>query len=293
LIEIGPRAGLNDDDIAAIRQLADTVNQHDGLSLKLNWELMRERDPAQVNDFFALVGEELVGYAALDGFGDEFELTGMVHPAYRRQGLGRHLLQASIDECRGREVRQLLLVCERASETGQAFVAARGDALRAAFSEYRLELDAATASPLPPQGTMQLRPASATDLPTISAIRAAAFGDPPQEATEHVAHAFTEQGSRLFVAEVGGTPVGTIGVVTDENGMYLRALAVAPDQQGRGFGRAILAGAVALMLGEGHTHLALDVATENCNALSLYLSCGFRETNCYDYFDVRLDATTP
>jgi ribosomal protein S18 acetylase RimI-like enzyme len=254
---------------------------------------MCERNPAEVGDFFVSSGDELVGYAALDGLGDEYELTGMVHPAQRRQGHGRRLLEAAIAQCRNRGVRQLLLVCEQASRSGQAFAAAQGDALRYDFSEYRLELDASHGAPLQDPGTLRLRPTTDAELPTIAAIRAAAFGDALEDARESVAHAFAETGSRVFVGEVGDAMVGTIGAVTDQDGIYLRALAVAPEQQGRGYGRAILSEAVELMLSEGFTQLALDVATQNRNALSLYLSCGFREANCYDYFDVDLSANAP
>jgi mycothiol synthase len=282
-------AGLSPDNLAAIRALADVVNRHDGLDLKLNWELMRDRPAGQVNDFLVHDGGDLVGYAALDGFGSEYELTGMVHPGHRRRGIGRRLLDATVAECRARDVGQLLLVCEHASSSGHAFIAAQGDELRYDFSEYRLELDArAQAPPSPPDGPLQLRLASAADLPAVAAIRAAAFESPAAQTLEETRFAFDEADSRLYLAEAAGEAVGTIGAIVDDEGVYLRALGVPPELQGRGYGRAILSGTVALMLAEGHTHLALDVATENRNALSLYQSCGFVETNRYDYYAVDL-----
>ena len=42
------------------------------------------------------------------------------------------------------------------------------------------------------------------------------------------------------------------------------------------------------MLAEGHTRFELDVETENNQALSLYQSCGFHETDVYDYYVVPL-----
>ena len=41
-------------------------------------------------------------------------------------------------------------------------------------------------------------------------------------------------------------------------------------------------------MAEGHTRFSLDVETQNAQALSLYLACGFHETNVYDYSDVPL-----
>jgi ribosomal protein S18 acetylase RimI-like enzyme len=284
-----PLAAVSPGDVAAIRALAATVERHDGLALKRNWDQVADRDPDESPAFVARVAGHLVGFAVLDGLAGEYELLGMVHPDHRRRGIGQALFDLAVGACRERGARRLLLVCEHASTSGQAFVAAQGTRLRYDFSEYRLELDAAgTRMPTPRERPVRLRQATAADIPAVVTIRAAAFGDAPDVARASVEHAFAEAGSRIFVAEVDGEPVGTIGVVPDEPGMYLRALAVRPERQRRGYGRAILADAIALMRAEGHARLALEVATENRGALSLYQSSGFVETNRFDYYSVDL-----
>src|SRR5207237_2168795 len=82
----------------------------------------------------------LVGYLVVDAYGtEEVELTGMVHPDYRRRRIFTTLLTAAQQECRGRGVRKLVLVCEQSSRSGQAFIVTRG--AHHDFSEYRMVLE--------------------------------------------------------------------------------------------------------------------------------------------------------
>jgi ribosomal protein S18 acetylase RimI-like enzyme len=282
------RATLNTDDLSAIRALADNCNAAEGLALKLNWDLMTAREPGQTNDFLVFHDDELIGYAALDSFGSEAELTGMVRPDQRRRGLGRALLDAAVAECQRRDVAQLLLVCEHASPSGSVFAQALSPPLRYDFSEYRLEWDAASSARPPAPRAVPLRQASVADLDLLARLQADSFDEPLPEAREQQARHLAEAGSHVFVGEVEGVPIGIVGVIPEEHGVYIRGLGVPPAQRGRGYGRGLLAAALLGALSEGHTHAALDVATENRNALGLYLSCGFRETNRYDYYDVAL-----
>ena len=72
------------------------------------------------------------------------------------------------------------------------------------------------------------------------------------------------------------------------DGIYIRGFGIVPERRQRGYGRQLLAATMQLMLAEGQKHFALDVATDNMRALTLYASCGFRETEAYDYHDVPL-----
>jgi ribosomal protein S18 acetylase RimI-like enzyme len=151
----------------------------------------------------------------------------------------------------------------------------------------RLDPAARRAAP----GPLRLRPADAADVPAVAHIRARAFDEPEQRARGGTELQLAEPGSTIYVAELGGTPIGTICTLLEQDGIYLRALAVLPEQQGLGYGRAILNDTVALLRAAGHTRVALDVATNNEHALRLYESCGFVATSRYDYYAVDLSHT--
>jgi len=69
-------------------------------------------------------------------------------------------------------------------------------------------------------------------------------------------------------------------------GIY--GLGVLPEYRGKGFGRAILLGAVARLKEMQANEIMLQVATENANALHLYESCGFETTSNMDYYEMVL-----
>lgn len=286
--QVVTRNALSPSDLAAIRALETRCNQTDGLNLKLNWDVMHARTPEVISDFFAYAGDELVGYVALDGDGEELELTGMVNPQHRRRGIARALVAAAREECRRRGTERLLLVCERASGSGRAFVAALG--AQFSFAEYHMELDTTTGQPSRAR-ELQLRRAERSDIPLVAEMQSRCWGNVgpvPEGQVQQMARRFDEPGSRYYRAYVHGDVVGQLGVLFEECQVYIRGVGILPEQRRRGYGRQMLAAIVALLTAEGQTHFSLDVAIENERALDLYRSCGFRETNVYEYYDLPL-----
>ena len=71
---------------------------------------------------------------------------------------------------------------------------------------------------------------------------------------------------------------------------YIDNLAVHPDFQNRGFGRAILAQAVGGLRASGAARIHLDVAAVNVRAQRFYENCGWVECGCFadhTYFPVK------
>src|SRR5579883_2498152 len=80
--------GLGKHQIAEIRQLASLCNTYEQLDMKLNWDMLNARPDNETNDFLYYDHGILAGYLALFSFNaNEGELSGMVHPAYRRRGI--------------------------------------------------------------------------------------------------------------------------------------------------------------------------------------------------------------
>lgn len=277
------REQLDADELAAVRALAERCAAHDGHGVKLNWEMLGHRAPGPTHDFCWYAAGALVGYAPLDAFGQDAELTLLVAPEQRRHGIGGALADAAVAEARRRGVAELLLVVERASATGSAFAAARG--LRFGNAEYHLELDATTPPASGASATITMRRATADDLPALIDLTRAGFAlDDAGEARRITGANLARAGARTYLAEIDGVPVGQLGALLSDEEVYLRAFSVLPGYRGRGIGRALLLGTIARLRAEGHRHFSLDVVTDNHNALGLYTSCGFREAGVYDYF---------
>ncbi len=84
---------------------------------------------------------------------------------------------------------------------------------------------------------------------------------------------------RLWLAELDGALVGSIGIVGREDGAaQLRWLLVAPAARGRGLGKQLVAEALAFCRTGGCTSVYLWTISLLPTAAKLYLDAGFRKT---------------
>ena len=85
----------------------------------------------------------------------------------------------------------------------------------------------------------------------------------------------------VLVAEVDGAVAGYVALgpatrlESNRHVVYMRGLAVAPEHQGRGVGRALVEAAVDAARERGARRLTLRVLAENAPARRLYQACGF------------------
>ena len=289
-----PSAGLTTEQAAAVEQLTVACNEYEGANLRVFPELAQdERDgvvagktDATVHQFLAYHDGTLIGFAHMDGM-EAVEVSGMVHPAHRRQGVGRSLFETVKVACRERGLADLLLVCDESAPSGRVFAEAVGARFR--FAEYSLELDQAAASRMaPPEGPVKLRPADVRDRDTLVRLSAAAFGDPEDEVRQRVDRGLHEPIQRYFIGMLGDEPIGSIRLSRHDPNVYITAFGVLPSHRGRGHGRQMLREAIAMLLAENTTQIRIEVETENRNALSLYQSCGFKDVSQYSYYHVDL-----
>jgi ribosomal protein S18 acetylase RimI-like enzyme len=274
--------GLTADDLAEARRLQDLCNLYEGLDLPMSLEPGQPGEPE--NQFVFYRDDAALGVLTLQAR-HEIEACLAVHPGARRQGIGRALLAAAVDECRRRGAADLLLVCDEASAPGRAFAAAVGGSYR--NSEYRMRLDpkewrTLAAGP----AFVQLQRVGDEDLDALTRIVATVFEAPADQERQRIARDLSRTTHRFFVAHTGGETVGSVGVATVEGRSYIIALGVLPAHRGKGYGRAMLQSIVAALVAEGHPEILIEVGAENRGALSLYRSCGFREIASYGFYRV-------
>jgi GNAT superfamily N-acetyltransferase len=84
---------------------------------------------------------------------------------------------------------------------------------------------------------------------------------------------------RLWLAEMDGRLVGSIGIVGREEGVaQLRWLLIAREARGRGVGRRLLGEALAFCREAGYRSIYLWTVSQLTTAARLYLEAGFRKT---------------
>jgi ribosomal protein S18 acetylase RimI-like enzyme len=268
-------AGLDAAQLAAIAAL-EAACVADG-RLKLEWPTLRNRPAAEVNDLLYVQADEILGFVGLYRFGRPLELTGMVHPAARRRGIGRRLLAAALALPIATAAEEILLVADRASQAGGGFALA-ADAVFA-HAEHFMTLAAGNLPPVDGRGAgdVTLRRATEADLPFLSGGL--------EFSQHHLPPPGGDAASFVAVIEQGGEPVGAIRSERDAGGAaLLYGFEVVPERRGRGIGRAALRTTIEEVRRAGAGAVSLEVLTDNERALGIYRDAGFETVTTMDYY---------
>lgn len=122
-----------------------------------------------------------------------------------------------------------------------------------------------------------VRPMLQQDLPEVAIVDAAAFDTLWQNSLPTLERAYP-QAVIATVAEMDGQVIGYQISTRNPVGAHLARLAVSPEHQGRGVGRALLADLVRQADRYGMFHLTVNTQDDNKSSIALYLNSGFRET---------------
>lgn len=285
-----------DYDLIHLLQLHCSKEDQITLKLELDYKLSDAANGADkvnihnINEFMYFSGAQLVGYLGVSAFGGTsapLEITGMVHPNYRRQRIFSKLFELALAECRRRNTGSVLLLCDRNSASGQMFLEKAGAAY--SVSEFEMYLHDETAEVNKRQQCdISFRKAANADAFEIARQNAIYFGGRFDEENENIPLPEDEEkrGMTIYLAKKDDQLVGKVHLQLTNGIGGIYGLGVLPEHRGKGFGRAILLEAVEKLKAANATGIMLQVAAENAAALNLYKSCGFRETSIMDYFEL-------
>lgn len=121
-----------------------------------------------------------------------------------------------------------------------------------------------------------IRPATPDDRDAVIALwHACGLTRPWNDPQADFARALAGPASAVLVARVGGVPAGSVMVGYDGHRGWLYYLAVAPERQRTGLGRALMAAAEAWLRAHGAPKVQLMVREDNAAALGFYDALGF------------------
>lgn len=280
--------GLSEKYINDIAQLEKTCENFEELRMKMNWDMLKNRSPLQNNDFLCYEDDKLIGFLGLYDIQEqcqEIEITGMVHPDYRRQGIFKELFENAKQKCADLKAERILLVSERSISAAAAFVKSTG--AKYYNSEFSMLFNDGSV-PKYPQAGINLRNPLNKDDRNLSRLDKLCFGyglAGDEDGTVHTDgdDAVSNSYSTTLIAELDDTFIGKIGLMKENGKGYIFGFAVEQELRGKGYGREILSLALSKLLSEGIEEVLLEVAVKNDRALLLYKSCGFKEITVYDY----------
>lgn len=308
---------IEQEDYNLINKLQEQCIRNDQTTLKLELDYklgaISKNDKIsciqKLNEFMYYDGQEIIGYIGICSFGvleSPIEVNGMVHPAYRGQGVFRMLSELVISEWKRRNLESMLLLCDRKSSSGQAFIKESGAQYK--YSEYEMYLKENNLESFQRQECgITLRKATNEDAYEIARQNIIYFNNKDSKSNlkdgdSDIISIETEvsipnkdmilpeeeekRGMTIYLAQKDEKIIGKVHIqlISRIGGIY--GLGVLPEHRGKGFGREILIMAIEKLKEENAMEIMLQVATENSNALDLYSSCGFKEISTMDYYEI-------
>ena len=124
------------EQLHAIEALQKECEQADTIQLKLNWDMLRQRDDLTM-DFFYEENGQLLAYLALYGFGSSVEVCGMVKPSERRKRHFSNLWQQALQVIEEKGFHKILLNAPASSSSAKEWIATQPCIYE--FSEFQMQ----------------------------------------------------------------------------------------------------------------------------------------------------------
>ncbi len=277
-----------EDELAEAAELLALCDAYEGLYTKLDTTMLRARSGQETDDFLYYMDGQLVGLLSFNSYGhEEREVTGVVHPEYRREGIFTLLMAAAREEAKQRGIHRLIVICERFSRSGQGFIEAIG--ARYDNSEHKMILQKLQERG-PYAEQVRLRKADLHDVDIIAFIVSLSFGQSEEGARRFTAESMQKPHTAYYVGEWQGAVVGCLSLSYGDKETGIYGFGVLPQYRRRGIGRQMVEQVVHIIQAASQKPIALEVeAGDEDNAIKLYRSCGFKEVTTYGYyhFDIR------
>jgi mycothiol synthase len=291
----GPAStGLTSAQVADVLALAETAAAADGVAPLSEHVLLHLRydssGPARGRDFIAIVDGELAGYAYLDPPGPEASGELVVHPARRRQGLGRALVRELAAEAAGHRLR----IWAHGDLPGAARLAETEgfDRFRALW-QMRRSLREELPAPAFPAGRTLRTFVPGQDEEEWLSLNGRAFAKHPEQGawTRHDLELREREPwfdpAGLFIADRDGAMAGFHWTKVhppeeDDSGPLgigeVYVVGVDPAEQGSGLGRALTLAGLRHLRELGLDQVMLYVDEDNVPAIRMYEGLGFTRT---------------
>ncbi|KTC97255.1 hypothetical protein Lgee_1916 [Legionella geestiana] len=212
------------------------------------------------------------------------EISLLVDPAHRQQGIARRLIAAILPLLRQQGMRTVIFSLAK----GHApWLEALG--VRYTHTEYRMMRHE---SPLQPEPVTALsfRRALPVDVPLMVGIDAACFNTSGVDMNSRFQHLLREADCQVLLAVLGESVIGKAHLRLSDGVWVVSDVGILPAFQGQGYGYALLLHAINEAQVQRATDMRLDVETTNQSALNLYMRLGFSVQDAYDYRSLALDA---
>ena len=274
-----PLDELTIQELKALMQLTNT-NKNQDIALIMNADSWNNHESQGFVVLAYNEEEQLLGaLSAVDLFGlNTYEWSTVVHPDYRRKGIGTALVHGFTNALVERGATGDMGLSFN-DIIGHEFLKQLG--YEYSSSEATLQAVAKTCD-LPTD--FCVRPFLEQDRDILVQLMQDGFGDMPEETDELIVFNSTTSGRTLYMVEFDHKVVATVSIVENEAGLWVTAFTVQQSLRNQGIGSAVLRWAKDEANKKQQRKVLLDVEIDNIKALSVYQKEGFTPLHQVDYF---------
>ena len=268
---------LNDHQLLEVKALIATCQNYDGTFREPYLSNMLNFDPNMPAFFLYYEKGELVGLLTVYADDQDVEVTILVHPDHRRQGIARALYRSFEKETASYPIESVTFQTER------VFLERHPDFV----NNWGLVEDEETETwlgkdrrpyPLATVSNLDVLLADRSYQDQISQLKFQAFSEEHESkdvVDRYVAKALKDPESRLYILLKNGQVIGTCTVDLSSNTNYLYGLAIAELERGQGYGSYLAKSLVNKLIEQNDKEFQIAVEDSNVGAKRLYEKIGF------------------
>lgn len=222
---------------------------------------------------------------------DEVEIFGYTLPTERNKGYFKELLERAEDELIQFDLFRIVFVVEPASLSSKYLI----DYCSATYdkSEYLLALDVNNMdlieSKLDEGLGLTLKELDSELLDEAITLSSSIFHSDYTISRQLLEDALVNNNSNSFLGVYEDRLIGICNFYCNETFASIYGIGIAKKEQGKGYGKALLARIIKYLRGKGVTYIMLQVSSENKRAIQLYNRFGFYVKSQYDYYSYELE----
>ena len=234
-------------------------------------------DPNMPAFFLYYQKGELLGLLTVYADNEDVELSILVHPNHRRQGIARALFKSFEEETLSYPIQSVTFQTERIFLDCHSNLASHWGLIEDEETETWLGSDSSPYA-LDSRSDVKVLLADPSYLEEIAQLHHQAFSEAEEsfeESCRYISEALKDTNSLLYILLKEGQVIGVCTVDLSGNSNYLYGLAVAEAYRGKGYGSYLAKSVVNQLIERNDKPFQIEVEDDNVGAKRLYEKIGF------------------
>ena len=274
---IQARNKLSQEELSKAKKLINCCQAYDETYRDPYLSNMLNFDPNMPAFFLYYEKGELVGLLTVYADDQDVEVTILVHPAHRRQGIAHVLFTSFEKETASFPIRSVTFQTERVFLDRHPDFVSNWGLVEDEYTETWLGKDRRP-YPLTKLSNLEVLLADSSYQEQISQLKFQAFSEEHElreVVDRYVAEALKDPESRLYILLKDGQVIGTCTVDLSTNTNYLYGLVISEPERGKGYGSYFVKSLINQLIEQNDKEFQIAVEDSNVGAKRLYEKIGF------------------